>query len=100
MVLDLKQVPTTLNGDKVTDNEKELTLGVLIVRALMGVFPDEASLSGEEKVRRYKLAMKIHEAETVELSLSDVELIKKLIGKMFTTALVYPLWKLLDPSSV
>ena len=77
MLIAMDQVIHDIKNQAVTDNGKEFTLGDACVKALSLPFPDEQNLSGEEKVKRFKLALKIHDIANAELSDQDDALLKK-----------------------
>jgi len=63
-------------------------LRYVVVTVLGTAFRDEVNLAPVEKIGRYKLAIKIMDANTeVDLVAEEVALIKKLVGK-WTTPLV------------
>lgn len=77
---------------------KPITLRTLAVNVLMATFEDEKNLSGEEKVKRYETALMVHNSkdEPVEMSVEDVALIKRLIGKSYGPLFVGQAWKMLE----
>jgi hypothetical protein len=56
MKIDFSAVIKDLDGDPVKDGEKDATLGRVACTALLAGYADEQSLSGEEKVKRFRLA--------------------------------------------
>jgi hypothetical protein len=94
MKIDFSAIIADLDGKPLA----ELTLGTMATNALMLPFEDERNLSGEEKVRRFKLAQRIHGAAEVDLTAEDISLIKKLIAKGYATMPTARAWELLDPS--
>lgn len=78
----------------------DLTVGSACVTALLATFADEASLGGEEKVRRFLLAQRIGAAEQVDLTAEETALVKLLVGKGYGTLVVGRVWAALDPVSV
>jgi len=69
-------------------SEGSTDLRYIVVTVLGTAFRDELNLALVEKKRRYKLAIKIMDAENeVDLVAEEVALIKKLVGK-WTTPLV------------
>ena len=74
------------------------TLGKMMIESLLATFKDEENLSGEEKLKRWQLAIKIkNNAETaVEMTVEEIALIKKLIGKAYSTIIVGQVWELLE----
>jgi len=101
MELDLNQGVKDIFGNLVTENEKEIAVGTLLVRALLGNYEDERMLAAEEKVKRFSFAQEILSfmkcEKSMPLEASNIVLLKKLVGKMYTTALVKPIWDLLEP---
>lgn len=77
-----------------------LTLRSVLCNALMGQYEDEKALNGEEKVLRWKLAQKVHSEDEPDLTVEDVALVKKLVGKAYGPVVVGPALTLLDPVSV
>jgi len=58
---------------------------------------DEANLPGDEKVRRYKMALQIANEDVVDLPPKDVVLIQELVGRLYTPLVVGQVWEMLDP---
>lgn len=101
MMIFMDQAMVDMDGTVLTrqtpTGEGPYTLRAICVQALMGIFDDERGLSGEEKLARYELALRINKAEEpVELKAEDVALLKKLIAKGFATIIVGQAWKALD----
>ena len=76
---------------------EETTLKSVSINALMLPMQDEKDLSGEEKLKRFSLALMLQPGGTVELNVEQLALIKKLIGKIYTQLVVGRAWPLLDP---
>lgn len=72
------------------------TLGRVVKIALYASFPDEQSLSGEDKYKRAEIAQAITGASDVKLKQSDRELVKKLVGKLYGPLVVYAVWNMLE----
>jgi len=81
--MDGKEIPASAEPDA-----EPVTLCKIAVEALMGIYKDEPDLSGEEKVKRFKLAMKLRDGDEPDLEVEELALIKKLIGKAFPSPLV------------
>lgn len=97
MEINVNQPIIDLDGKELVEEGKVITVGLVIFRSLLGSYPDEQSLSGEEKFTRGELAMKVKNAEdSLTLKAEDIVLIKKLVAKMFTTFIVWQMWKILD----
>lgn len=105
MEIDLTQELIGLNGKPLQAQDRDdedkpvtvnLTLRKAIVEALMAAFKDEDNLSGADKVKRYKMAQKIQDAERMMFSAEDLSLIKKLVAKLYSTLVVGIVWEILD----
>jgi hypothetical protein len=79
------------------EDGKELTLAATCTNAVLANFQDEANLSGDDKVKRYDLALAIHAStEPLDLKVEDVALAKKLVAKLFGPLVVGQAWRLLE----
>lgn len=78
----------------------EATLGRVVCTALTAAFADEQNLSGEDKVKRFALGMKVRGNAAATLTSDEITLLKKLVGKGFSPLIVGRCWELLDPASV
>ena len=82
------------------EDNTEATFKSVMINALLGTYKDEEKLSGEDKVSRYILSTKLQKClGEFEFSSSDVELIKKLINKMYGPYIVGLIWSLLTEES-
>ena len=68
---------------------EQLTLRVVCINSLGGVYEQERGISEMEKIKRRKLAEKIFEAKEMELKSEDVALLKKLIHYNYQDPFVY-----------
>ena len=85
--------------DKAIKDETQnvFTLKKAVLTALVSNFEDERTLSGEEKLKRWELALKIKNAsDPVSLTVEDVAEIKKLVGKLYGTLVVGQAYKMLE----
>lgn len=96
MKINFGQALKTLEGEELKYGEKALALKVPAVNALMGAYEDERNLSGEEKVKRYDLAMRITSITEPDLTAEETALIKKLIAKAYSPLVVGQAWKMLE----
>lgn len=97
MEINVNQPIIDFDGKELIEEGKPVTVGLVIFRSLLGAYQDEQNLSGEEKFTRGELAMRVKAAEDVmNLKAEDVVLVKKLVAKMFTTFVVWQMWKILD----
>lgn len=79
------------------ENNKPVTLKKIVLNALVATYPGEENLAGDEKLKRWELALKIkNEPDPVSLKAEEVTEIKKLIAKMYGTLVVGQAFKMLD----
>lgn len=99
MKVDFNSVIKDLKGEPVKDGDRDFTLAAVACNALLMPYPDEQSLSGADKFRRYKLADKITSAngQGVDLSVEEIADLKKLIGKGYGPLVVGRAYEILDP---
>lgn len=77
--------------------QRPITLAGIAVNALLAQHEDERALPGADKVKRYKLAQKIHDAAgEMDVTAEDVALLKTLIGKTYPPLLVGLAWQILE----
>ena len=98
--VDFTQQITQFDGSDLTGTDGKptrLTLEAVAENALLGTYNDEQNLSGEEKLKRYHLAMKIYDHKSdAELSAEELALVKRLIAKSYNTLVMGRAWELLD----
>lgn len=108
MKIDFNQELKTIEGNTLMRAKQEggavvelpATLKWAAVEALLATRGEQSKLSGEEKAKRYDLALKIQESEgALELGVDDVSLIKKLCDENFAPLIVGQTRKLLDAKS-
>jgi hypothetical protein len=74
-----------VNGTPLKEGEDLVTFGRVLIAGLLADSPDpsnpRAQISPDEKSRRFQLALRIEQAESVfELSVDEAALAKRLIG--------------------
>lgn len=80
----------------ITINEQPLTMKDVIIKALLATYSNE-DIDGNEKNRRYKIAMKVKNSEEYsELLIEEVVIIKELIGKFWSPIVVGQAYSLLE----
>ncbi len=79
--------------------EDDAILAAIATRALMASYPDETNLGLDEKVKRFGLALKLKDGGDVKLSVEDIAMLKKLIGKAYSPLIVGRAVELLDPGA-
>jgi hypothetical protein len=84
-----------LDGNVLKDNGKELTLLNVATTSLLAVFDDER-IDGQEKAKRGMLAIKIHSNPDVELTVEEIALIKRLIGKTYVPLVVARAYEIIE----
>lgn len=98
--IDFTTVLTDLDGKPIADKDAPpVTLGDVTANALFASYRDEQP-SGQDKVKRWTLALRVHKAQAAELTADEIKLIKDLIGKGYGPLIVGQAWQILDPASV
>lgn len=97
MKLDVTKKITDLDGAALKEGERELTLSMVICNALMISHQSERELSGDEKVKRFVLATRIHGAALpVDVSAEEAALIKKLVAMAYGPLVVGQVWQAVE----
>ena len=100
MKINTDNVLKTIDGQNLKrEDNLDVSVKDVILNSLLVSFSDEMNLSGEEKVKRYALAMKVHKNAKPDLSIDDLSLIKGLIGKMYSPLIVGQMWEILEGKS-
>lgn len=99
MRIDFSKTLIGIEGDDLKwDDKVVLTLRKCAIEALQATIPGE-QVDGEERFRRGELAEKIYRGpDPVELSIDEAKKVKEFIGKVFSTKIVHPAYKLLENS--
>lgn len=80
-------------NEPIDDGGKSFTLATALTTALLASYPDEQSLSGEDKVKRFKLAMRVDDGQ---LTIEEAALARELVAKCFGALIVGRVWEALD----
>lgn len=86
----------SLFGEPLTNQDKPYTLKTACINALGGLYEDERQLEGEEKLKRFKLSLKI-DADG-QLTPDEIVLLKKCVGKMYAANMMGLIWSKIDPA--
>jgi len=92
-IRDMKGKPLTIKDG---DEDRPMTLAHAAVEGLLSAYADEGPIDGTEKFRRYKLAVKVDNAEVVELETEEVAKIKQLIAKRWAPLVVGRCFELIE----
>lgn len=97
MKINTEKILKTIDGRNLKkEDDQDVSIKDVILNSLLANFPDEQGLAGEEKVKRYSLALKVHQNTDPDLSIDDLSLIKKLVGKMYSALVVGQMWEILE----
>jgi hypothetical protein len=88
-----------LAGEEIKDDGKPFLMSAAITNALLSAFPDEKDISGDEKVKRFLLATRLHGQDSIDLSADEVVLCKRLVAKAYNPLVVGQAWAVLEPRS-
>ena len=95
--IDFSAVLTDQEDAPLKDGDKVLTLGRAAFVALVAPAADEQNLPQDEKFRRGDLGLRVSRGGKIDLSVEDIALIKKQIGKTYGPLVVVRAFPLLDP---
>ena len=79
MKLNYSSPITDLNGNPISDQQGEITLGAVVANALLT--PPKEPLSGEESLTRFNIALRIKNGEAI--TVEDAALIKTLVPAIY-----------------
>jgi hypothetical protein len=96
MKLDLDQPIVTLKGEPFPD---DMTLGTVSFLAVTTGLVGDEGMAGNDKMRLYGIAAKVHAGGEVELSIEDLDALKERIGRMFSVEIVGCAWLLLETNT-
>lgn len=96
MQIDVTQRFKTLQGEEIKTGEAFLDLRSVIENALLGAYDDEPKLSGEEKMKRWKLAQTVHAEDRPNLTSEEIVTIKNLVAKGYATMISAQAWSMLE----
>lgn len=74
-----------------------MTLRSVCTDALLTPHAKEDNLGGEEKHRRYKLAILITAQDEVDLPPKDIALLQELVADLYAPLVAGQVWEMLDP---
>jgi hypothetical protein len=99
MKVDFGKKLITLDGSivrKSPNSDDPATLREISIESLMTMADDEKNLSGDDKVKRYYLALKIKDAQEIDITVEEAALLKKLIGRAYGPLIVGQAWEMLE----
>ena len=96
MKIDFNTKIKNLDGTAIKNKKKDLTARYFATEALLALADTEKNLSGEEKFKRGQLAEKIYMKDVVDLTVEEISLVKKMVGKVFNSLVVLRMYKILE----
>lgn len=82
---------------KILREERDFTLRKACTEALQSLSLQGDTQDGEERYRRYQLAIKIMSEDAPDLSAEEITKLKRVIGLAFGTVVVGRAYEILDP---
>ena len=79
--------------------EEPMTVRLATTRALAPVYQDERNLTGDDKIIRFHLALRIMDEDEPDLEAKEIVLAKEMVGKMYGAIVVGRVWAILDPKA-
>lgn len=96
MKINFDQILVDLSEKDLIDSEKKvLTLKKVATDALLAANPNEQGVSGEDKAKRYELAVRLVKGGEQEISVEEAVLLKELIGKAYSPIVVGQVYKII-----
>ena len=95
----LKNIDTkilNLDGTPALNGQKEASMKDLIIDCLMDGSLLDQGASGEDKLKNYLLAVRCKDGGEVDLSIEDLALLKKLVGKKYAPLAVGQFYQFCD----
>lgn len=97
MKIHVERTLKTIDGEDLKREDGAiLSVREVMLNSLLSPFPDERNLSGEDKVKRYSIAMRIHKESEPDLNVEELTLIKQLVGKLYFPLIVGQMWEILE----
>lgn len=88
-----------LGGKEIKEDgiDRVLTTGTVMINSLVASYSEEKA-DGQEKLKRFQMAMKIQEAtgDTISFKSEEVTKIKELVGKAYNTVIVGRLYSSIE----
>lgn len=97
MLIKVNTVLKNMDGQVMKDNDGQgnaidATVKLAMVNAVLSPVQNE---KGIDKLKKYELARKIHQADKVDLNEDDIKLIKERVGEIFPPIIVGQIYELL-----
>ena len=84
-----------INGEVIKHGDNAQSVGSIAIEALTLNDPQD-KISGEEKMKRWKLACKIHGSDQGDITIDEAKIIKDLVGKYYGPIVVGQVWEALE----
>lgn len=98
MKIDSSTIVTDLKGSPIkVKPDEDLTLGEVMIAALVNTVDGDQTQGGSDKFNLYKLALKC--SGVSDFTIDEINLIKTRIGKAWNTIVVGRAWDLLEASA-
>lgn len=99
MRIDFSREIHDLAGKPISENGVPVTLGSVCSGALLMPYPDERNVSGEDKVKRFRLAEKVYAGGLQDITVEDAALLKQLLAKAYTPLIVGRAYGILESAA-
>ncbi len=91
---------TNLDGEPAKNGDTALTARKILTDSLLFSHEDDARMSGKDKVRLVKLALKVDGEDEPDLPSDDIAFLVARVDKMCPPLTVYRIREILDPASL
>jgi len=97
MNIDFSEKLRDVEGNVLVEGGRDVELWRVCQNVLLA-FDPQAKTTGEEKAKRYGLAVELVDGGAHDLAVEDVALIKKLVGDLMAPLVVGQVWRMLEKS--
>ncbi len=85
------------NPESKLPKKEPLTMKIVCTNSLLTQTQDDQNINGNEKAKRFELAMRVYTEKEIDLDIDELKMIKDLIGKIYGPLVVGRAYQILDP---
>ncbi len=85
------------NPESKLKKKEPFTMRIVCTNSLLTPTQDDKNIDGNEKARRFELAMRVYTEDEIDLNVDELKLIKDLIGRLYSPLVVGRAYQILDP---
>ena len=85
--------------DELSGGGHALTVGRAIAHALTKEAPGGVAVDADEKIKRAKIAIRLHDAKAAVMDTAETELVKELVTQLYNPMVVHRVFPLIDAAT-